>query len=94
MKQPPTFEELHTPQPFSEWHEDYGAVMWHHMPIDSPPHCGCPLSSDWPWEEEDEPHLWWTPLPDCNQIHDNWERLTICPQVDRSPEESAGEVRG
>ena len=22
----------------------------------------------WPWQQEDEPQLWWTPLPDCNEI--------------------------
>jgi len=24
----------------------------------------------WPWQEEDERHLWWTPLPDAKRIED------------------------
>lgn len=72
MRQPPTFDELHTARPYSEWHEDMGAVLWHHMPIESPPYCGDPLVSDWPYDEEDIPYLWWSPLPDGNLIQDRW----------------------
>lgn len=72
----PTFEELHTPRPYSEWHEDFGCVLWFCMPIDSPPHCGTPDACDWPYPEEDVPHLWWTPLPDCDLIHERWEMRT------------------
>lgn len=69
----PTFEELHIARPYSEWHEDFGAVLWHHMPIESPPWCGTPNDSDWYFGDGDEEYLWWTPLPDCNLIHDRWD---------------------
>lgn len=68
-----TLADLHTPQPCDDWHEDDGVVLWFHMPICEPPFCGSPLDSDWPWEEEDEPNLWWTPLPDCNELMKAWE---------------------
>lgn len=29
----------------------------------------------WPWQQEDEPQLWWVPLPDCNKIHKQIEAL-------------------
>lgn len=72
MRQPPTFDELHTARPYSEWHEDFGPVLWHLMPIHEPPHCGTPDGSEWPYCVEDETRLWWTPLPDCNLIQERW----------------------
>ena len=68
----PTFEELHTPRPYNGWHEDKGAMLWHHMPIESPPWCGTPNDSDWYFGVGDEGYLWWTPLPDCNLIQERW----------------------
>ena len=66
--------ELHQPRPYSAYHEDYGAVLWHVMPISEPPYCGSPLDSDWPHEGTED--LWWTPLPEAGVIHANWEKLT------------------
>lgn len=28
------------------------------------------MTGGWPFTEEDEPHLWWTPLPDAERIQD------------------------
>lgn len=41
-----------------EWHEDYGAVLWHCFPIVEAPWCGTPLDSDWPGY-----HTHWQLLP-------------------------------
>jgi len=46
--------------PFDAWHEDYGDVLWWRFPICEPPYVGSPLSSDWPFDESDEPNLGWT----------------------------------
>lgn len=51
-------ERLHTARPLSEWHEDYGEVLWWRLPVDEPPFCGSPLGSDWPGY-----HTHWTPMP-------------------------------
>ena len=50
--------DLTTPRPLATWHEDDGAALWWSFPIDEPPYCGSPLSSDWP-----RYHTHWTPLP-------------------------------
>jgi hypothetical protein len=52
-------------RPFAEWHEDDGAALWWKAPVQEPPFSGTPGDSDWPFNEEDEMVLWWTPL---NQI--------------------------
>lgn len=50
-------------EPFSEWHEDEGAVLWWRVPVCEPPYCGCPDDSDWPFVEDDEEEaLVWTPI--------------------------------
>jgi hypothetical protein len=46
-------------QPRSEWHEDYGDVLWWHLPIEEPPHFGTPISSDWP-ANGDEYYTHWS----------------------------------
>lgn len=66
-------DALLTPRPYSEYHEDFGAVLWWLMPIDEPPYVGAPDCSDWPFGPEHEKRLWWTPLPDCNAIQRRWE---------------------
>lgn len=63
------------PRPFDTWMEDYSDVLWHLMPIHEAPFCGTPHDSTWPYHEDDEPRLWWTPLPDCNEINRRWEAL-------------------
>lgn len=45
------------PRPVSDWHEDYGDVLWWVFPINEPPYCGQPLDSHWPGY-----HTHWTPL--------------------------------
>lgn len=54
--------ELHTLRPASEWHEDYGTVLWHHLPIQEPPHVGTPLDSDWDYYDEGY-YTHWSPIP-------------------------------
>lgn len=36
------FEELTTPRPISEYHEDMGSVLWWKFPINESPYCGTP----------------------------------------------------
>ena len=37
-----------TAQPFDEWSEDDGPVLWWRFPVSEPPYVGTPLDSDWP----------------------------------------------
>jgi transposase-like protein len=55
-------KKLHTLRPASEWHEDYGTVLWHHLPIQEPPHVGTPLDSDWDYYDEGY-YTHWSPMP-------------------------------
>jgi chromosome segregation ATPase len=55
-------KKLHTLRPASEWHEDYGTVLWHHLPIQEPPHVGTPLDSDWDHFDEGY-YTHWSPIP-------------------------------
>ena len=44
-------------------HEDYGTVLWWHLPVEEPPVCG----SDDSLADEGYPEGWhthWSPLPD------------------------------
>lgn len=34
-------------RPLSEWHEDYGPVLWWSWPVSEPPYVGTPLDEDW-----------------------------------------------
>ena len=34
-------EEFHKLRPLDEWHEDFGSVLWYHLPIQEPPYVGC-----------------------------------------------------
>lgn len=49
-------------RPFSEYHEDFGPVLWWRFPIQEPPYCGRDDDSSWPFYSEDEPSLYWTKL--------------------------------
>jgi len=59
---------LHTLRPISEYHEDMGPVLCHHLPIQEPPQIWSPgIDSDWgEWEEEYFTHF--SPLPNCNKL--------------------------
>jgi len=35
-------EALMTLRPAAEWHEDYGACIWYHLPLQEPPYIGTP----------------------------------------------------
>ena len=47
-------------RPRSEWHEDYGDVLWWHLPVQEPPYVGSPLDDDWPDDDGWLTH--WTPI--------------------------------
>lgn len=51
--------------PESEWYEEMGDVLWTTArtpeDVEEPPYCGSPLSSDWPFYEDDV--VYWVPLP-------------------------------
>jgi hypothetical protein len=63
-------ERLETARPYSEWHDDIVAVLWHMIPIQCPPYVGDPMCCDWPFKTER--NLFWTPLPDCNAIQERF----------------------
>jgi hypothetical protein len=48
--------------PFKAWHEDDHDVLWWQFPIQEAPYIGSPLSSDWPFSEQDASALAWTRL--------------------------------
>lgn len=66
-------DRLHVPRTLDQWSDDDGDVLWHLMPICQPPWVGTPQDTEWPFAEEDEARLWWTRLPDCNEIHKRWK---------------------
>lgn len=43
MKHTPTIQGAKTYRPASEYHEDYGAVLWWNLPVAEPPYVGSPL---------------------------------------------------
>lgn len=51
------FNNLFTPRPLEQWHEDMGDCLWYKFPIDESPYVGSPLSDDWP-----DYHTHFTPL--------------------------------
>lgn len=40
------YEDANEPRPIEEWHEDCGDCLFWKFPIEEPPYCGSPLSSD------------------------------------------------
>ena len=69
---------LHTIRPLEEWHEDYGTVLWWHLPIQEPPYVGSgpgmgeSYSDGTPTtcrELQEEGWLThWSPLPFCDML--------------------------
>lgn len=57
------------PKHFSDYHEDFGFVIWWRAPICEPPWVGSPNCDNWPFDFEEEGSLWWTQLvtPDIPQ---------------------------
>lgn len=53
-------KDLLTPRPLSEWHEDFGPVLWWRFPIVEPPYVGSPLDDDFLEDYYDG----WTRLPE------------------------------
>jgi len=49
-------------RPASEYHEDFGNVLWWHLPVSEPPHVGTPTDTAWP-ENGDEYYTHWSPIP-------------------------------
>lgn len=45
-------------RPESEWHEDFGSVLWWFFPMTEAPWVGGPTDANWPGY-----HTHWTPLP-------------------------------
>lgn len=62
--------EATEPKPFAEWHEDYGySVLWWRVPVQEPPYLGSPDDEDWPFTDDEESVLWWTPInPAANAV--------------------------
>jgi hypothetical protein len=56
-------DKIHTFRPLSEYHEDMGYVLWHHLPIQEPPEVGG-LPSELPEGFPDGWHTHFSPLPD------------------------------
>ena len=46
LKKLQEYEDANELKPIEEWHEDYGDCLFWKLPIDEPPYCGSPLSSD------------------------------------------------
>jgi len=99
-------DPLYRPEPFANWCEEDGDVLWWRHPICEPPYLGSPLClgrsvtatvtfgfeeaffhgkmfGGWPFDADDEPSLWWTPLPDANRIHETIEALSLPGDIDR-----------
>lgn len=57
-------------RPAEEYHEDHGAVLWWHFPIEEPPEVGTPDCCDrYGNPVISEYHTHWTPIP----IPSRWE---------------------
>lgn len=67
-----TFEELHEPKKYEEYHEDNGNVLWFLIPICEPPYGGMPDDPDWPFRFSERPELFWVPLPNAELIMESW----------------------
>ncbi len=58
LQQPTAKETFAVARPLSEWHEDYGPVIWWKFPVDEPSWIGGPNDDSWPGY-----HTHWTPHP-------------------------------
>lgn len=69
-----TAEVGEIPRRFDDWHEDHGSGLWWDVEHtddeiqEEPEYIGRPGDNDWPWNEEDEPHLLWIPLPKLARV--------------------------
>lgn len=69
---------IHTLRPVAEYHEDFGTVLWWHLPISEPPYVGggpgdgARLFNGYPTDcQYDHDCGWlthWSPLPDCRDM--------------------------
>lgn len=48
--------------PAEKYHEDFGPVLWWHLPVCEPPHVGSPTDDSWP-EDGDEYFTYWSLIP-------------------------------
>ena len=39
------FHPYHVLRPEKEWHEDMGACLWWHLPVEEPPYVGCGIGA-------------------------------------------------
>jgi hypothetical protein len=51
---------LTTLRPASEWHDDFGDVLWWRLPVEEPPYVGSPMEYGW----RDDYYTHFSPLPD------------------------------
>ena len=58
--------------PRDTWSEEDGDVLWYRLPIEEPPYCGTPNSSDWP-ECPGEPVY--------DGYYTHWQRLPPLPKT-------------
>lgn len=50
-------------RPRSEWHEDYGDVLWWRFPVVEAPYVGSPLCETWAEHELEGFYTHWSPIP-------------------------------
>ncbi len=58
---------MHTLRPASEYHEDMGFVLWHHVPIQEPPEVSMGVE-EIPGGYPDGWHTHFSPLPDARLL--------------------------
>lgn len=62
-----------TAKHYHGWHEEVGPVLWWIYLIGGPPYSGMAHDHDWPFEEHNHRVLYWTPIPDVNEIEKSIE---------------------
>lgn len=55
--------EMYEVRPRSEWHEDYGDVLWWRFPIVEAPYVGSPLCDSWTEHELEGFYTHWSAIP-------------------------------
>lgn len=96
---------LHTLRPAEEYHEDFGTVLWWHLPIQEPPRVGSPLDTDWcqgMWcgQTPADYYTHWSPLPNARMfrtsngvsVSDRNDTLQL-PMLNRDQEEEVTRLR-